>query len=150
MASLYDYDQLGDSYNCQNIIFFLQDCKDTTEKIDRILRNLQKKDFESFKKFCTALENCAQDHIVRKHLSKVQEVTCRQVTTTDAAINEDSAHCRAISDGMCECFKQHWNDLIAYITFDDGLMSEVEKNKIFTTLQINKLKVSFHFFCKAL
>lgn len=112
------------------------------------MRNLQKKDFESFKKFCTALENCAQDHIVRKHLSKVQEVTCRQVTTTDAAINEDSAHCRAISDGMCECFKQHWNDLIADITFDDGLMSEVERNKIFTTLQINKLKVSFHFFVR--
>lgn len=106
-----------------------------------MLRNLQRKDYESFALFCRALEGSEQKHVVKNHLSRVKDVCSRPTLVTDSPAESDSTHNRGISREMKECFQQHWNDLIAYIEFNEDLFGELEKYKIMTPIQLNKLRV---------
>lgn len=113
-----------------------------TDKIDLMLKKLQMKDFGSFEKFCDALNSSGQEHIVRNYLSEVQDVSCCHFAT-DSALKEDLAECYAVSDGVLECFKQYWNDLLVSINFDTGLLTEIERREIVTVIHLKKLRVSF-------
>lgn len=116
------------------------DLKDKTERIDKMLRNLQRKDYESFNLFCEALKASDQGHVVKNHLSRVKDVSSRQVLVTDSVADVDASHNRGISHEMKACFQHHWNDLIAEIAFDEDLLGELEKYKIMTPIQLNKLR----------
>lgn len=106
-----------------------------------MLRNLQRKDYESFDLFCKALTASDQGHVVKNHLSRVKDVSSRQILATDSAADVDASHNRGISREMKACFQHHWNDLIAEIAFDEDLFGELEKYKIMTPIQLNKLRV---------
>ena len=119
---------------------FLFPCKqnnrDESIRVTELLDQIQRGDYRRFSKFCEALENSGQEHIVTNFLKK-------KADATDAILNDE---CQQSSERPIPIYIQKglgykWNDVIQILHSDASFLTALETLDVFTKLQIKKLKV---------
>lgn len=101
--------------------------------VSKLLDNLKKRSFDDFQQFCKAL-NADQPHIVANYLSTLKPVEDSIAEPTPVG------KLRAISNGVKECLTKYSNEIIEDLDCDEGLLADIEVRKIFTDVQLCKLR----------
>jgi len=124
----------------------MKDMTDRSQRVAELLDHLQKGDERRFKDFCKALEKNGQDHIVKDYLKS----GCQAGGDAMDAVPRDADDMPLSRENSCK-LTACWNDLIDKIDGGRELLGYLESLKVFSDLQLKKLKASnLHLHCMSL